>query len=144
MPLRILSMPTSMRRFLVSSFLGDVTQQIHSFRASGVISNQRLFAVASDSIDVAIVWGPLAGWYARRVSRTPLAVTPVSPQVDVPFLPFVFDMSMGVRRDAPGLKAEVEDVLARRHAEVERILDDYGVPRVGMARRATHRTEGGR
>ena len=50
MPPRSLSMPTSMRRFLVSSFLADVTQQIHSFRASGVISVQRLSAAASDSI----------------------------------------------------------------------------------------------
>jgi hypothetical protein len=49
-PLRILSRPTSIRRFLVSSFLADVTQQIHSFRASGVISVQRLFAAASDSM----------------------------------------------------------------------------------------------
>src|SRR5262245_66258169 len=39
-----------MRRFLVSSFLADVTQQIHSFRASGVISAQRLFAAGSDSM----------------------------------------------------------------------------------------------
>lgn len=38
-----------MRRFLVCSFLADVTQQIHSFRASGVIVAQRLFAAASDS-----------------------------------------------------------------------------------------------
>jgi hypothetical protein len=37
-----------MRRFLVSSFLADMTQQIHSFRASGVIAAQRLFAAASD------------------------------------------------------------------------------------------------
>jgi hypothetical protein len=50
MPPRSISMPTSMRRFLVSSFLADVTQQIHSFRASGVISVQRLFAAASDSM----------------------------------------------------------------------------------------------
>src|SRR5215471_2600231 len=49
-PPRILSMPTSMRRFLVPSFLTDVTQQIHSFRASGVISAQRLLAVELDSI----------------------------------------------------------------------------------------------
>ena len=39
-----------MRRFLVSSFLADVTQQIHSFRASGVIAAQRPFAAASDSM----------------------------------------------------------------------------------------------
>src|SRR5262249_1344222 len=50
MPPRSLSMPTSMRRFLVSSFLADVTQQIHSFRASAVISVQRLFAAALDSM----------------------------------------------------------------------------------------------
>ena len=48
MPPRILSMPTSMRRFLVPSFLAEVTQQIHSFRASGVISAQRLLAAALD------------------------------------------------------------------------------------------------
>jgi len=39
-----------MRRFRVSSFFADVTQQIHSFRASGVIAVQRLFAAASDSM----------------------------------------------------------------------------------------------
>lgn len=42
-------MPTSMRRFLVSSFAADVTQQIHSLRASGVMSAQALFAAALDS-----------------------------------------------------------------------------------------------
>ena len=49
MPPRILSMPTSMRRFLVASCLAEVTQQIHSFLASGVISAQRFLAVALDS-----------------------------------------------------------------------------------------------
>jgi hypothetical protein len=39
-----------MRRFLVASCLAEVTQQIHSFRASGVISAQRLLAVASDAM----------------------------------------------------------------------------------------------
>lgn len=49
-PLRILSRPTSIRRFLVSSFFADVTQQIHSFLASGVMSAQRRFTVPSDSM----------------------------------------------------------------------------------------------
>lgn len=39
-----------MRRFLVSAFLADVTQQIHSFRASGVMATQRSFAAPSDSM----------------------------------------------------------------------------------------------
>jgi hypothetical protein len=39
-----------MRRFLVSAFLADVTQQIHSLRASGVMAAQRAFAAVSDSM----------------------------------------------------------------------------------------------
>jgi hypothetical protein len=49
-PLRILSKPTAIRRILVPSFFAEVTQQIHSFRASGVISAQTPFTVRSDSI----------------------------------------------------------------------------------------------
>ena len=89
-----------------------------------------LDAVADRRVDVAVVWGPLAGWYARR-SRTPLALVPVSPQIDVPFLPMVFDISMGVRRDDPGLMNEVNAVLRKRRAAIDSILTDYGVPRVG-------------
>jgi quinoprotein dehydrogenase-associated probable ABC transporter substrate-binding protein len=94
-----------------------------------------LDALASGEIDVAIVWGPLAGYFAPR-QRVPLEVVPVAPQVDVPFLPFVFDISMGVRRDDAALKADVEQILARRRAEVEAILDEYGVPRVGPRHRS--------
>jgi len=50
MPPCILSMPTLMRRSRVASCLADVTQQIHSFRASGVISPHRLLAAALDSM----------------------------------------------------------------------------------------------
>jgi mxaJ protein len=82
------------------------------------------------------VWGPLAGYFARR-SRVPLALVPVTPQIDVPFLPFVYDISMGVRRDDPGLKAEVEEVLRRRRAEVDAILAEYGVPRADRPRGGT-------
>jgi mxaJ protein len=89
-------------------------------------------AVAKGDIDLAIVWGPLAGYFAKQ-SRVPLEVVPVSPQIDQPFLPFVFDISMGVRRGDQDLKDQVEQVMEKRHAEIDRILDDYRVPRVGGA-----------
>jgi mxaJ protein len=95
-----------------------------------------LEAVADGRIDVAIVWGPLAGYFASR-QKVPLTIVPVSPQVDVPFLPFVYDISMGVRRDDPGLKTEVEEVLRRRRATVDSILTAFGVPRVGRPGAAT-------
>ena len=60
----------------------------------------------------------------------PLEIAPVSPQIDLPFLPFVFDISMGVRRGDTAMKEKVEAILERRRAEVDAILARYGVPRV--------------
>jgi mxaJ protein len=96
-------------------------------------------AVARGDVDVAVVWGPLAGYFARR-ARPALEIVPVSPQFDLPFLPFVFDISMGVRRGDDALKEELEQILERRRAEIDGILDDYGVPRVGAAATATGAT----
>ena len=85
-------------------------------------------AVADGEVDVAVVWGPLAGWFARK-SRVPLRVVPVSPEVDVPYLPFVFDIAMGVRRGETALRDSLDAVIHRRQRYIDRILADYGVPR---------------
>ena len=85
-------------------------------------------AVADGEIDVGIAWGPLAGYFASR-SAVPLRVTPVSPEVDVPYLPFVFDIAMGVRRGDTALRDTLDAVLLRRRAEIDRLLAVYGVPR---------------
>jgi mxaJ protein len=89
-------------------------------------------AVARGDVDVAVAWGPLAGYFSQR-EPVPLDITPVSPQIDLPFLPFVFDISMGVRRGDDALREELNGVIARRKKEIDRILDEYGVPRVGDA-----------
>ena len=86
-------------------------------------------AVARGDVDLAIVWGPQAGYFAHQ-ERVPLDLLPVSPQIDVPFLPFVFDISMGVRRGDQPLRDQLDRVIERRHADIDRILDQYGVPRV--------------
>jgi mxaJ protein len=85
-------------------------------------------AVGRGEVDVAVVWGPLAGYFAPR-QRARLLITPVKPQIDIPFLPFVFDIAMGVRRDDHTLKAQLDDVLYRRRASVDSLLRAYGVPR---------------
>lgn len=87
-----------------------------------------LRAVTSAEIDMAIVWGPFAGWAAQRDSQ--LVWRAVAPQIDVPFLPFVYDIAMGVRRSDPELRDSVDAVLARRAPSVDSILAAYGVPRV--------------
>jgi mxaJ protein len=86
-------------------------------------------AVANGDIDVAVVWGPLAGYFAKK-SRVPLEVIPVSPQIELPHLPFVFDISIGVRHGDNAFKDRLDDILNRRKSEINSILDEYGVPRV--------------
>jgi quinoprotein dehydrogenase-associated probable ABC transporter substrate-binding protein len=89
-------------------------------------------AVARKEVDVAIAWGPLAGYFAKQ-SKVPLKMVAVSPQVDQPFLPFVYDISIGVRRGDQQLKDQLEQILDKRRADIDRLLADYGVPRVDEA-----------
>jgi mxaJ protein len=86
-------------------------------------------AVAKGDVDVAVVWGPTAGFFIKQ-QRLPLTVVPVAPQIDLPYLPFVYDISMGVRRGDDAFKEQLEAIIERRRAEIEAILDSYGVPRV--------------
>ena len=123
------------------------TPPAHALASRGIVRNVRGYtvygdyrednppariidAVARGEIDVAVAWGPLAGYFARR-QRIPLEIVPVSPQVDLPFLPFVYDIAVGVRRGNDSLRVRLDAVLARRRDDISRMLDEYGVPRVG-------------
>ena len=90
-------------------------------------------AVVNGEIDVAIVWGPFAGWAVRR--GAPIQIAPVSPQVDLPFLPFVYDIAIGVRRGDDSLRARLDAALERRQSDVAAILDRFGVPVITTPRR---------
>lgn len=84
-------------------------------------------AIASGKIDVAIVWGPSAGYFVLH-QKLPMEMVPVpSSKTD---LPFTFGISVGVKRGEDALTAEVEKALARKHAAITAILKDYGVPLV--------------
>jgi len=85
-------------------------------------------AVASGAIDVAIVWGPVAGWYAPR-QDVPLTVTP-GPELDQEtVIPLAFDIAMGGRRGDLKFMIDVDRAIAARQAEIDAVLADYGVPR---------------
>jgi mxaJ protein len=85
-------------------------------------------AVASGEIDLALVWGPLAGYFAA-LEAPPLAVTPLAVSPDEG-LPFVFDIAIGVRKQDRALRDLLDDVLARRKGDIARILAEYHVPQV--------------
>jgi mxaJ protein len=86
-------------------------------------------ALADGDIDVAIAWGPLAGYYATRES-VPLKLTTVEPQIDGPRRPMVFDVTMGVRKDDDALRYEINRTITKLRPEIDRILASYGVPRL--------------
>jgi mxaJ protein len=85
-------------------------------------------AVAAGEIDVGLVWGPLAGYFAAR-SPVPLRLRPVTPWLDDASWPMVYDISVGVRRGDTSLFDEVDRVLAGRRDEIAALLDRYRVPR---------------
>jgi len=103
------------------SVLGDYAQENPPARI--------IDAVIAGDVDLAVAWGPLAGYFAKR-SPVPLELVPVLPAVDPPGLRFTFDISLAVRPDAVAFKQRLEGILKRKRSEVDRILSDYGVPRV--------------
>ena len=86
-------------------------------------------AVAQGEIDVAIAWGPLAGYYATR-EKVPLKLTPVEPQTDGPRSPMVFDVTMAVRKEDDALRDEINRAITDLRPEIGDILAAYGVPRL--------------
>jgi mxaJ protein len=83
-------------------------------------------AVVRGDIDIAIVWGPFAGYFAGQ-QKIALTITPVSPASFLS-IPFTYDISIGVRKGDDALKAELERVLAHRCQAIHALLLQYKVP----------------
>jgi mxaJ protein len=97
------------------------------FASVGSGSGEIVRAVATGKVDLAIVWGPLAGYYASK-QRIRLALDPVEPEFDPPGLPFVYEISMGVRKGDMQLRDQLNAALQRARPEIQRVLNAYGVP----------------
>lgn len=85
--------------------------------------------LASGQIDVAVVWGPVGAWFAKRVTEPMLRVVPLESEIGVQF---EYSMAMGVRRGEEAWKSEVERLIDENRAEIAAILDDYGVPQLAL------------
>ena len=95
-------------------------------------------AVANKEIDVAIIWGPFAGYFGRR-QPVRLRITPVASVFDQAHLPFAFQIAMGVRKGERDLGLELDRVAERREREISLILAEYGVPAPAEIQHATSR-----
>jgi len=118
-----------------------IVQNVRGYQVQGDYRQQSppariVDAVANGDVDIALAWGPLAGYFASR-ERVPLDVVPVSPEFDSPSLPFVFDISMGVRRADRTLRDTLNAILVRRRSSIDSLLHAYGVPLVSAKQSAS-------
>jgi mxaJ protein len=121
------------------------TPPVHALAHRGITQNVRGFmvygdyesvdpvspvveAVASGGIDVAIVWGPQAGYFAAK-QKVKLAIDPVPPSGLEGDPPMRFGIAMGVRKSDSDFAAEIDRALAARRADIDAILAAYHVPR---------------
>ncbi len=103
---------------------------LKAFHSVGGDAEAIIQAVVNREVDVALVWGPLAGYSARQTNV--LQIIPVSPE-SLSEIPFTFEISMGVRKGNQQLRSALEVVLERRSSDIAALLNRYGVPQLPLA-----------
>jgi quinoprotein dehydrogenase-associated probable ABC transporter substrate-binding protein len=81
--------------------------------------------LAGGEIDVAILWGPMAGYYAKQ-ANPPLRVVPLLNETGGPQL--AFRIAMGVRPADQNWKRQLNRLIAENQAEINGLLLAFGVP----------------
>ena len=81
--------------------------------------------LAQGTIDAAIVWGPIAGYYARRVRNVELVVVPLKSE---PGVKFDYEMAMGVRYGEREWKETIDRLIVENRPAITAILRDFRVP----------------
>jgi mxaJ protein len=104
-----------------------------TYRTVGEDAEAIVRAVLDKDVAVAIVWGPLAGYWASQ-NAVCLEYAPVHPASEPPGLPFTFEISMGVRKGNTALRDALQQVLASRREEIKKILATFAVPQLEIPR----------
>jgi quinoprotein dehydrogenase-associated probable ABC transporter substrate-binding protein len=81
--------------------------------------------LAAGKLDVAIVWGPIGGYFAQRVKTPALAVVPMKSEAGVRF---DYQMALGVRYGEREWKQQVEALIESQREGIQAILKEFGVP----------------
>lgn len=110
------------RRGLQSQMVGIYSVGSHSMDVAK--------AVLRGEVDLAIMWGPIAGYAAKRSPKT-FSLSPVQPETDGA-MPFTFAIAMGVRKENRELQSKVNAFIDAHRAVIARLLDSYGVPQLPL------------
>jgi mxaJ protein len=123
---------------------GFNTPPAHALAQQGIVDNVKGFmvygdyrdpdpqariltAVARGDIDIAAVWGPLAGYFARQ-SPVKLSIAPITDTEGFAPLEFQFDIAIGVRKGDDKRKEALDQLISGHSEQIAEILAQYGVP----------------
>lgn len=117
-----------------------IVDNVRGYSIYGVYSDAEplrplIDAVQNKEIDVAIAWGPLAGYFAHK-AKPALRVQPVPASDDPKTLPMTFDIALAVRREDSELLHALNGALDRREREIHALLERWSVPLVRATDRA--------
>lgn len=90
-------------------------------------------AVAAGEVDLAIVWGPFAGYFGKH-QDVELTTTPVKPVFDPPAQAYAYSISMGVRRGSYNLRKRLSEIIDQRREDITAILDRHAIPHLDAPR----------
>jgi ABC-type amino acid transport substrate-binding protein len=85
-----------------------------------------IVAVAKNEVDLAIVWGPLAGYFAEK-SPVHLVIQPVSP-IRFQMIPFTYSIGVAVRKGDVALQSAIQQVLDKECRRIEALVKAYAFP----------------
>lgn len=84
--------------------------------------------LAKGEIDVAVIWGPIGGYFAKQ-SKVPMEVVLIPEYKDENIKgQLQWNISVAVRKKDKARIAEIQGALDRNKDIIVKILDDYGVP----------------
>ena len=105
--------------------------QLVGFESFGAQAEDIVRAVSDKRTGTAVVWGPVAGYYAAR-QREPLALSFVFPTVDRAGIPFVFSIAVGVHKQDAALRDAMNASLTRLQPKIRNVLEAYKVPTLAL------------
>ncbi len=93
-------------------------------------ARQAIEDVAAGETDLAVIWGPIAGYYAGLQDR-PMTVVPLVNEPGPARMEF--RITMGIRGDEPDWRHWLNRFIRENQDEINRLLASYRVPLVDMA-----------
>jgi quinoprotein dehydrogenase-associated probable ABC transporter substrate-binding protein len=89
-------------------------------------STDKMFRdLEAGNIDVAILWGPIGGYFAKK-SQLNLNIVPLVHEKSGPRM--AYRIALGVRHSDQNWKRELNRFVAENQGAINRLLSDYGVP----------------